>query len=517
MKKALFLLSCLSIGLANAQVTTYLISQKKTKTNEPSISMDPKNEMFVLAGTNVDNVFTSDNSGLKWDENKLSSKFGVYGDPVVHIASDTQYYFCHLSKTPEKKHPEMFDRIVFQTSKDRGETWNNGDTIGFNDNKMQDKPWIGVDDKKKSKYKGRIYVSWTEFDKYKSKNPSDKSRIRIVHSQDTMEGFTSAITVSDTTGDCLDGDNTLEGATTAVGKNGEIYVVWAGHNFIYFDKSIDGGDTFGKDKIIAKQLSGWNQDIPEVYRTNSMPFIQTNSKGHIFVVYGDTVHGDHDIFLITSRDGGETWTPPTRVNNDEVGNGRDQYMPNMTIDPSDDKVYIVYYDRRNSSSNLFVNVSLASTSDGKKFTHTRITQRSFPPAGSDKKAFFGDYIDVAASNGEIRPIFTDTEEGYITCKVGLLNNVIIKKGEYLPMAQYITYYQKAKDKKLFLHYYIHKAKKIEIEMKYRGTNVFVNDLKGNFTKGEYEQEIDISKLQRGWHDLTIKLDGNILSRKVMIF
>ena len=72
-------------------------------------------------------------------------------------------------------------------------------------------------------------------------------------------------------------------------------------------------------------------------------------------------------------------------------------------------------------------------------------------------------------------------------------------------------------KKLILHYYVHKAKKIEIEMKYRGINVFVNDIKGNFSQGEYEQEIDISKLQRGWHDLTIKLDGVILSRKVMIF
>ena len=517
MKTILTLIACFYICLANGQVMTYLLSQKKTKTNEPSIAMDPKDHMFVLAGTNVDNVFVSSKTGMGWSESKLESKFGVYGDPVVHIASDTQYYFCHLSKTPGKKHPEMFDRIVFQTSKDRGETWNDGDTIGFNNGKMQDKPWIGVNDREKSNYFGRVYVSWTEFDKYESKNKNDKSRIRIAHTLDTMEGFTQAITVSDTTGNCLDGDNTLEGATTAIGKNGEVYVVWAGHNNIYFDKSVDGGDTFGVDKIIAIQKSGWEQKIPEVYRTNSMPFLKTNSKGHLFVVYGDTLHGDHDIFLIVSKDGGESWTPPIRVSSDEVGNGRDQYMPNMTIDKNDDKVYIVYYDRGNSSSNTFVNVTLASTSYGKKISYTRITPRSFPPAGEDKKAFFGDYIDVAAANGEIRPIYTDTEEGYITCKVGMLNNQMIKDEKYLNMAEYVTYYQKIADKKLILHYYVAKAKSIEIEMTYRGSKVFVNDMNGKFSEGEYEQEIDISKLQRGWHDLTIKLDGSILSRKVMIF
>ena len=523
MKKSLFALPLLFMALIspfnnlNGQVMTYLLTQKKTKTNEPSIAMDPNNHMYVLAGTNVDNVFTSSKTGMGWSESKLESPYGVYGDPVVHIASDTQYYFCHLSKTPGKKHPEMFDRIVFQTSKDRGDTWNDGDTIGFNKGKMQDKPWIGVDAQKKSDYFGRVYVSWTEFDQYHSKNKNHKSRIRLVHSKDTMEGFSNSVIVSDTTGDCLDGDNTLEGATTATGKKGEVYVAWAGHGNIYFDKSMDGGDSFGVDKIIAKQMGGWAQDIPEVYRTNSMPFMQTNSKGHIYVVYGDTTHGDHDIFLINSKDGGETWSPPLRVNNDAIGNGRDQYMPNMTIDASDDRVYIVYYDRGFSSSNTFVDVTLASTTDGKKLTHTRITPRSFPPAGKSKKAFFGDYIDVAASQGEVRPIFTDTEEGYITCKVGMLNNAMIKKGDHLPMSQYVTYYQKMADKKLILHYYVTKAKSIEIEMVYRGNKVFTNDMRGKFSNGEYEQEIDISKLQKGWHDLTIKLDGSIISRKVMIF
>lgn len=517
MKTLFTLISFLFIGLANAQVTTYLLSQNKTKTNEPSIAMDPNDYNYVLAGTNVDLVFTSDKTGIGWTEEKLTSPFGVYGDPVVYIKDDTSYYYCHLSKTKGKEHPAMFDRIVFQTSKDRGQTWNDGDTIGFNEGKMQDKPWIGVDNGKKSDYKGRIYISWTEFDQYQSKNKNDKSRIRFAHSKDSGGGFTKAITISDTTGNCLDGDNTLEGATSAVGKDGEVYVVWAGHGNIYFDKSLDGGDSFGVDKIIAKQNGGWEQKIPEVYRANSMPFLKTNSKGHLFVVYGDTTHGDHDIFLITSKDKGETWSPPIRVNNDEIGNGCDQFMPNMVIDPVDDKVYIVYYDRSLSSSNIFLNVFVAMTSDGKKFDHARITPRSFPPAGEEKRAFFGDYIGIAAVDGEIRPVYTDTEEGYITCKVGLLNDVMIKKKDFLPMSNYITYYQKQGSNTVTLHYYIPKSSRLEIELINRGNKVFTQNLNGKFSEGEYEQEIDVSKLQKGWHEIIIKVDGQLIKRKMMIF
>ena len=94
--------------------------------------------------------------------------------------------------------------------------------------------------------------------------------------------------------------------------------------------------------------------------------VKTNSKGHLYVVYGDSSLGDKDIFLLVSKDKGETWLPKVRVNNDPTNNGRDQYMPNITIDPTDDQVYIVYYDRQYSSSNIFLDVTVASTSDGKK-------------------------------------------------------------------------------------------------------------------------------------------------------
>ena len=53
--------------------------------------------------------------------------------------------------------------------------------------------------------------------------------------------------ISDDTGDAKDSDGTVEGAVPAVGPNGEVYVAWAGPKGSVFDRSDDGGWTFGKD------------------------------------------------------------------------------------------------------------------------------------------------------------------------------------------------------------------------------------------------------------------------------
>lgn len=61
----------------------------------------------------------------------------------------------------------------------------------------------------------------------------------------------NSLTVSDQAGDCIDSDNTDEGAVPAVGPNGEVYLSWSGPQGIMFDKSTDGGVTWGKDVSVT--------------------------------------------------------------------------------------------------------------------------------------------------------------------------------------------------------------------------------------------------------------------------
>ncbi len=46
-----------------------------------------------------------------------------------------------------------------------------------------------------------------------------------------------------------------------IGAKGEVYVVWAGPKGLVFKKSLDGGLSFGKDKVIGAMPGGWDIDI----------------------------------------------------------------------------------------------------------------------------------------------------------------------------------------------------------------------------------------------------------------
>ena len=73
-------------------------------------------------------------------------------------------------------------------------------------------------------------------------------------------------------GDCLDGDNTVEGAYPAYGVNGEIYVVWTGPKGFVLQKSTNGGKTWLKNEIpVGPHPGGWTYDIPGIYRCNGLP------------------------------------------------------------------------------------------------------------------------------------------------------------------------------------------------------------------------------------------------------
>ena len=233
---------------SNAQISIRTIDSHANP-NEPSIAIKPSQVWIkpMVAASNIDNFYTNP-LNPKLPKSKSTSKYGVYGDPVLHY-SDTTLFFAHLSKTPGKAYGEWFDRIVVQKI-ENPYTWKETSySVGYNQDKMQDKPWLSSDNHS-DRYNGNVYVTWTEFDKYDSDDPDDRSRIRFSKYELSADSFNTAITISDTTGDCLDGDNTLEGATTAIGKDGTIYAIWAGLSYIWLDKSTDGGTTWGIQNVI---------------------------------------------------------------------------------------------------------------------------------------------------------------------------------------------------------------------------------------------------------------------------
>ena len=387
---------------------------------EPSIKISPADKNKIVAGSVLDNVYFSEDGGKTWSIDKLKSSYGVYGDPVIGADPKGNFYFLHLSD-PEHRgwaSPRLLDRIVIQKSED-GIAWNDGSFMGMHHPKDQDKHWIGIDPTS-----NHLYVTWTEFDLYNSKKATDKSRILFSKSTDDGETWSETVAVNQYEGNCLDGDQTTEGAVPVAGLNGEVYVAWAYDNKIWFDYSLDGGATWQeKDIIAAEQPGGWTFDIPEIGRANGLPILcidRSNGKnrGNLYINWTDQRNGadDTDVWLTVSKDKGKTWSSPKRINDDAPG--KQQFFTWTDCDPVTGNLYTVFYDRRNYDDSR-TDVYLAySTDGGNSFVNRRISEKPFLPTANN--IFFGDYNNISAYDGRVRPIWTRCDNGKLSVWTSLL-------------------------------------------------------------------------------------------------
>jgi hypothetical protein len=376
-----------------------------TDPEEVTIAINPANPLNIAAGANITYYYYSMDGGYTWFEGSLTSSLGVWGDPVVTFDANGDLYYSHLS-WPNQVAGDWLDRIVVQKSTNGGLTWSDGVGVGLNAPRDQDKEWLAVD-RTYGFYHNNIYMAWTEFDNIGSADLSDSTRILFSRSTDHGESWSWPKRVSDLGGDCVDSDNTVEGAVPAVGPGGEIYVAWSGHEQIYFDKSTDGGVTWGQDAVIATQPGGWDFTVSGIYRCNGFPVtlcdVSTSPyRGHVYVVWSDKRNGvlDTDIFFIKSTDGGATWTSPVSPIPETVE--RHQFFPWATIDPVTGYVYIAFYDRRYTTSDSTEVFVAMSQDGGGTWTDFRVSESKFVPK---PEVFFGDYINIAALNGKVYPIW----------------------------------------------------------------------------------------------------------------
>ncbi|HEY4800909.1 MAG TPA: T9SS type A sorting domain-containing protein [Bacteroidia bacterium] len=385
------------------QFQNVLISSSNSP-EEVSIYINPKNPNQVVAGANIDNVFHSTDGGHTWAINTLTDAAnGVWGDPCIFSDTAGNFYFIHLANPPTGGN--WIDRIVCAKSTDGGSTWSNGTYTGLNGTKAQDKAWTAVNPST-----NEIYVTWTQFDVYGSSASTDSSIILFSKSADGGATWSVPKRISKFAGDCIDSDNTVEGAVPAVGPNGEIYVAWVGSNGLVFNKSLDDGNTWlPQETFVTAVPGGWDYNISGLQRCNGLPITLCDlsngpNRGTIYINWTDQRNGttDTDVWLIKSSDGGNTWSSVIRVNDDAPG--KQQFLTWMCIDKSNGTIYCDYYDRRNyPASSSQTDVYLArSTDGGNTFSNYKINQTAFTP---DPGIFFGDYIGISAYNDAVRPIW----------------------------------------------------------------------------------------------------------------
>ncbi len=398
-----------------------------TTQSEMSVDVHPTNESIIFASANAtpNPVSTIWGTGVYWSLDGAGTwtgfdnptpLFGTTngGDPASVIGPNGYFYEGYLIGGSYA--------LGIAVSTNNGTSWATHVAYSVPN---QDKEHVMVDKEPTSPYVNRVYYPWSDL---------NGSEAALVYSTDFGTTWSAYKNLSGTITPL--GSAFAQGPNVQTGPNGEVYVCYAiydanwldGEDAIGFSKSTDGGATWTALRAYNQvnfgiRTSGSPGLPPKGMRTNSFPSMAVDrsggpNNGNIYISWPQRggvapAGSDPDVVLITSTDGGATWTTPIRVNDDPISNGKDQLFPWCTVDQSTGQLMLVFYDSRNVV-NTQAEVYMARSFDGgNTFENFLVSDHSFvlgpiPGFGSN---YAGDYIGIAAYNDVAYPYWMDVSTG----------------------------------------------------------------------------------------------------------
>ena len=376
---------------------------------EPAVAVNPRNPQQVVAvfQDNAHAAYSQD-AGHNWQvaTGVEPPNYKVSGDVSVVFDQQGHAFICYMAFDKLGSfnywgHGASRSGLFVRRSPDGGKTWDTNHVpiiehptepgIPF-----EDKPYI-VADNTTSRYAGNLYVGWTRWTLVDSK-------IMLARSTDDGTTWSKPIEIDLHPGLPRDDNGAAEGFDGTVTSDGTLYAIWSQDNDIVLTSSRDGGRTFSKARPII-HTAPIMFAIDTLDRANGFPQIAVDPKNdRLYVTWSDYRNGDLDVFVSTSDDRGKHWSSPTRVNNDPVHNGAEQFFQWLAVDPTDGSVNLIFYDRRRDPQNRKQIVVLArSTDGGRTFANYAWTDEPFEAGG----VFFGDYSGLAAYGGRVYGVWTE--------------------------------------------------------------------------------------------------------------
>jgi dienelactone hydrolase len=386
---------------------------------EPSIATHPLNPDIVLIAADARNNnisrigwYYTNNGGESWkgrDTLPTQSNFSVLmTDPAAAIDHGGNLFVSGI----------YGNNIILARSTDEGLNWTQK-TVGSKvvTSMSLERPHMTIDQDQNSPNKNNIYVAYTEI---RDPNPGP---IFFSASTDQGNNFSTPQIISGNIN-----NSAALGVNLAVAAEGIIYATWSGFDtapflnpqpfHLGFNISTDGGASWGNAKSIrmitfngsAHGVDFLNHPVMAVDRSNG------GRKGCVYIAYAERNPSAPDIFLIRSSDQGETWSNPVKVNQDS-DNSRDQWLPWMTVDPSNGNIYVAYYDSRNFSANDSAQVYISvSTDGGETFSDILISEVPFLPTMIQDGTpvvpkYMGSYIGITANGGKVWAAWNDNRSG----------------------------------------------------------------------------------------------------------
>ncbi len=405
--------------------------------NESSIAVNPTDPSNLIASA-VDYransstwVYVSQDGGRSWENINLGHPFPNWrstNDPSVAFGADGRGYLVYGGFGD----PQIGQNGVFMSfTTDKGRNWTTHIPIILHtaqqneDSSFEDKYYIESDNATESPYFGNLYCPWKRV-------VERDSSTQIVLARSTDKGLTwlPPVPVSDrVVGSDRDTTFGLSFPISTTGPKGELYVAWnwGPEKAVGFNKSTDGGLSFGEPRIIhrydvfgvARRIpeggdSAWRHTLKGGVRAEAYPTIQCDESdgprsGWLYLCWAaDPVP---NIYFSRSTDGGDTWSNPILVHEEPTN---DQFWPWLSIDPTNGDLAVMYLDSRDDPANLAINCYVSYSSDGgdtwvdRRVGDSDHDLRLNPFAGN---SFSGDYSGNAFYNGIVYPSWFDTRRG----------------------------------------------------------------------------------------------------------
>jgi hypothetical protein len=414
-----------------------ILTTRPDDNNEPSIAISTVDHDTLVGGSNDYNTpngdawcgyYTTHDRGRTWSEKLIGgypggpvnalTGFKGGGDPVIVCDAGGNFYYAGIAF---KRSVNPFNPIGFgitagiancvfvARSSDNGETFPQvvmvwaalESLVRFND-----KEWIAVDPQN-----GNVYLVWAIFTVMLT------ARLMFSRSTDGGQSWSRPLTITETSS----AEFNVQGAAIVVDNESAIHVTWMGYgtNTIRYSRSTDQGQSFSTPQDVAP-LVPIPSPLPNGnYRTPDMTALAvdtsgTNTSGRLYVTWADYSNGDADVYLMYSRDGGGSWDGPTRVNNDTLGNGKDQFYPTVAVS-AEGWVHVSFYDRRSDPNNTMLEYWWAISFDGGETFPINIPMSNASFNGDWSRAgsndFIGDYTTIVANNETVAAVWCDTREG----------------------------------------------------------------------------------------------------------
>lgn len=430
--------------------------------NEPHIAVNPSDPQNLVAGANgfefyfvgktlvarsLNDFRVSFNGGHTWTTGFLEmGGFNIASDPVFAFDTDGNAYYANIAfHVGQSGAAASNGSILVAKSTDGGSHYALPALVhkGFGNvgrSFFDDKEWLTVDTWAGSRFKDRIYVTWTGFD-FGAGGAYLRSAIWISHSDDggrtwseTKEiSGSGAFCVTQVTGPANQCDED-QFSVPAVAPDGTLYVAFENSNTAAPDfrnqylvvRSPDGGVTWEGPFKVADLVDGvfdypvnivGRQTFTGVqYRVHSAGNITVDSNGKLYLVWSDNRNGtasatNADVFLSWSIDGGQNWSNPVNVS---AASG-DQFFPWVVV-ASNGRINVAYYDDGYTGGQVLLGMTLARFPDPVNWTFTAVhsalsdpnKQRWFSAATGGKTLFIGDYNGLAVdSTGKAHMNWTD--------------------------------------------------------------------------------------------------------------